>query len=162
MFALRREQAGDEAAIAEILTRAFGQDDEARLTARLRSDGDAIVSLVAEEDGTIVGHVLLSIMSAPFRALGLAPLSVAPERQGKGIGAALVRAALDAARSAGWEAVFVLGEPGYYRRFGFSAALASGFESPYAGPGLMAVALTGKLPAASGSIGHAPAFDDLA
>ena len=102
MFTIRREQAGDEAAIADVVTRAFGHAEEARLTARLRTDGDAVVSLVAEEDGHIVGHVLLSIMSAPFRALGLAPLSVAPERQKSGIGGALVRAALDAARSGGW------------------------------------------------------------
>ena len=161
MFTIRREQAGDEAAIAEVVTRAFGQADEAQLTARLRADGDAIVSLVAEAEGLIVGHVLLSIMSAPLRALGLAPLSVAPERQKSGIGSALVRAALDAARSGGWEAVFVYGAQDYYRRFGFSAALAAGFESPYAGPHLMAVALSESLPAASGTIGYAPAFDEL-
>lgn len=88
----------------------------------------------------------------------LAPLAVAPERQRQGIGAALVAAALAAAAGGGWRAVFVLGDPAYYRRFGFDAALAAGFDSPYAGPHLMARPLGGPLPARGGPIRHAPAF----
>jgi putative acetyltransferase len=100
-------------------------------------------------------------MEAPLRALGLAPVSVAPERQRRGIGDALVREAIDVARSEGWEAVFVLGEPAYYRRFGFRAELAAGFGSPYAGHFLMALALRGPLPTTEGRIDYAPAFSAL-
>lgn len=104
--------------------------------ARLRDDGDAILSLVAVQDAAIVGHVMLSPMSAPFRALGLAPLSVLPRWQRQGVGTALLQAAIGKARDGGWSAVFVLGDPAYYRRFGFRADLAAGFTSPYAGPHL--------------------------
>jgi len=161
MATIRPERPGDEAAIAGMVERAFGRPDEARLIERLRADGDVAISLIAEADGAIVAHVLLSRMDAPFRALGLAPVAVAPDRQQHGIGGALIRAALASARSDGWEAVFVLGEPAYYRRFGFSAELAAGFASPYAGPYLLALALAGPLPAAHGRIDYAPAFSAL-
>ena len=161
MVTIRPERPGDEAGIADIVERAFGRPDEARLVERLRVDGDATISLVTEEDGAIVAHVLLSRMDAPLRALGLAPVSVAPERQRYGLGDTLVREALKAARSGGWEAVFVLGEPAFYRRFGFDAELAAGFVSPYAGPYLMALALAGPLPATHGRIDYAPAFSGL-
>jgi putative acetyltransferase len=57
-----------------------------------------------------------------------------------------------------WLAVFVLGDPSYYRRFGFSVAAASGFSSPYAGDHFMGLALSGTMPAAMGALRHAPAF----
>jgi putative acetyltransferase len=161
MTVIRPEQPGDKAAIASVIERAFGRPDEARLVERLRADGDSVVSLVAEADGELVGHVLLSRMSAPFRALGLAPVAVAPERQRSGVGAALIEEALALARSGGWDAIFVLGEPAYYRRFGFRADLAAGFASPYAGPYLMVRPLAGPLPVAEGRIDYAPAFASL-
>ena len=161
LSAIRPERPGDEAGIADVLERAFGRSEEARLVERLRADGDATISLIAEEEGAIVAHVLLSRMEAPLRALGLAPVSVAPDRQRRGIGGALVREALDMARSRGWEGVFVLGEPAYYRRFGFRAELAAGFISPYSGPYLMALALCGPLPTTHGRIDYAPAFSAL-
>ena len=111
-------------------------------------------------DGAIIGHVLLSPMRAAFRALGLAPLSVAPDRQAGGVGSALARAAIERARQEGWAAVFVLGENAYYERFGFHADLAARFSSPYAGPHFMALALRPDLPA-SGEVNYAPTFDAL-
>ncbi|MGZ8347915.1 MAG: GNAT family N-acetyltransferase, partial [Allosphingosinicella sp.] len=95
---LRPEQPADRAAIAALVEHAFGQPDEARLITRLRADGDLILSLVADDEGTILGHVALSLMTAPFRALGLAPVAVAPGHQRQGIAAALIREALDRAR----------------------------------------------------------------
>ena len=68
------------------IERAFGGTDEARLVVALRSDGDATIALVAVEDDRVTGHILLSPMRAPFRALGLAPLSVLPEYQNRDIG----------------------------------------------------------------------------
>lgn len=148
----------DRAAVRATIEAAFARADEADLVDRLREDGDAEVSLVAVEGGEIVGHVLFSRMKAPFRALCLAPVAVVPTRQRTGIGGRLIRAGLERARVAGWQGVFVLGDPGYYRRFGFDPALAGGFVSPYAGPHLMALALGPVLPVSGGEIEYAPAF----
>lgn len=158
---IRPETPADLAAIAEVVERAFGRPDEARLVEALRKDGDAAISLLAEDDGRVIGHILFSPMSAPFPALGLAPLSVAPDRQAQGVGAALMWAGLEAASGGDWRAVFVLGDPAYYGRFGFRAERAQGFVSPYAGPHLMALALHGDLPASTGPIDYAPAFLSL-
>lgn len=157
---LREERPADMAAIRAIVTAAFERAAEAELIERLREDGDAALSLVAAEAGEVVGHVLFSPLTAPFRALALAPVSVAPEWQRRSIGGALIRAGLARAARDGWEGVFVLGDGDYYRRFGFDPGLAARFRCPYAGPHLMALALDGELPA-GGDIGYAAAFDSL-
>lgn len=159
---IREEAPGDRAAIRAVVEAAFPEPAEARLVERLRADGDAVFSLVAIEDGIIVGHVMFSKMTGPFRALGLGPVAVVPGRQRAGIGSRLIREGLARARADGWEGVFVLGDPNYYRRFGFDAETAAGFASPYAGPYLMALALDGEhLPASTGKIDYAPAFGAL-
>lgn len=101
-------------------------------------------------------------MRAPFPALSLAPLAVAPGRQGAVLGAALVRAALARAEAEGWRGAFVLGDPAHYGRFGFTAEAAAGFDSPSAGPAFQALALGGRWPARTGAAAHAPAFAALA
>jgi len=159
---IRDEEPGDLPAIRAVVEAAFGQRQEADLVDRLRADGDGVLSLVAVDGGKVVGHVLFSEMTAPFRALALAPVSVVPERQRSGIGSRLIRAGLSRAEEDGWVGVFVLGEPDYYGRFGFDAVRARGFESPYAGPYLMVRALGRELPVTTGTIGHAPAFASLA
>jgi putative acetyltransferase len=128
---LRPARPDDAAAIDALLGAAFGGQDEARLVARLRASGEAVVELVAEEDGAIVGQVMLSRMVQPEGWLALAPVAVAPGRQRRGIGSALVRAAGAAARAGGWQAVVVVGDPGYYGRFGFSVDAARELASPY-------------------------------
>jgi len=158
---IRDEEEADRAAIRDLVTAAFGQSDEADLVDWLRADGDSVISLVAVDEDRIVGHVLFSRMKSALRALGMAPVSVSPQRQRSGIGSRLVRAGLERAAEEGWQAVFVVGEPDYYRRFGFDAALAQGFSSPYSGPYLMAIALDGQLPASTGKIEFAPAFARL-
>ena len=157
---IRPETPSDHAAVRHVIATAFARNDEADLVEQLRRDGDAAIALVAEAYGEIVGHVLLSKMTAPFRALGLAPLAVLPTAQRRGIGDALVRAALDRARRDGADAVFVLGDPAYYRRFGFDASNAAGFDSPYAGLHLMAAVLGAPLRAPGGVIAYAPAFGE--
>ncbi|MCC7251262.1 MAG: N-acetyltransferase [Hyphomicrobium sp.] len=135
---------------------------EADLVNRLRRDGDVAISLVAVEEKAVVGHIMVSPMRAPFKAFGLGPVVVAPGRQWQGIGTRLVRSGLEQARAEGWEAVLVVGDPGYYGRFGFSAAAAGGFASHYAGPYFMALSLCGsELPVRTGSVDYAPAFGDL-
>ncbi|HMK89165.1 MAG TPA: N-acetyltransferase [Methylocystis sp.] len=155
---IRREEPADISAIRQIVEAAFPTSAEARLVDRLRSDGEAVISMVAFESGVVVGHTMLSKMAAPFRALGLGPVAVVPDQQRKGIGGSLVRSALKEAEQEGWQGVFVLGDPALYRKFGFDPALASGFASPYAGPHLMALSFKGPLPVATGKIDYAPAF----
>lgn len=157
-IAVRDETPDDYAAIRDAVTAAFGRPDEASLVERLRADGDCAFSLVAVDRSDLVGHIAFSPMTAPFPALGLAPVSVVPHRQRSGIGGQLIRAGLERAAQNGCVGVFVVGEPGYYSRFGFDAELASGFISPYAGPYLMIRPLVAALPTTTGRIGYAPAF----
>ncbi len=161
MIDVRNESPPDSKAVYQVVSSAFGQLAEADLVEELRQAGDIVVSLVAEEDGQIVGHVLLSRMDAPFPALALAPVSVIPSKQGSGIGSALVKGAVNRARSEGWAAIFVLGDPNYYERFGFDREAAAGFTSPYAGRHFMVLKLSPALPATTGELRHAPAFAAL-
>ena len=162
---VRRATHADLGAIRTLHSQAFPTTAEADLVERLHADGDAAVSIVAD-DGGIVGHVLLSRMRVEadghaLRGLGLAPVAVLPERQGQGIGAALVEASLAAAREQGTQIVFLLGEPEYYSRFGFAASTAAPFSSPYAGPYFQALMLDGLPQPASGAAEYAPAFAAL-
>lgn len=159
---IRIETANDHTAVRGLHLESFPGPDEACLVDRLREDGDAILSLVAVEGDTIVGHIMLSRMIAPFPALGLAPIAVQLGWRRKGIAARLIEEGIARARCDGWVCIFVLGDPDYYRRFGFSATLAGGFDCAYAGPYLMALSLPGNgFPSTSGHVGYAPAFSAL-
>jgi putative acetyltransferase len=163
---IRPAEPRDSAGIRALLTAAFPTAAEADLVERLCGEGDAVVSLVEERAGEVVGHVVLSRMSVEgdgrrWSALGLGPVAVAPVFQNGGIGSALIEGALGIARATGEEIVFVLGEPAYYGRFGFEAATAAPFASPYAGPFLMALKLTDEPLPVSGRADYAPAFAAL-
>ena len=159
---VRGEAPEDRSAVYAVVAAAFGQPDEARLVDSLRDAGDTQISLVAEVDRRIVGHLALSRMTAPFPALALAPVSVIPSRQRQGVGTRLIRRAVGLAKNAGWAAIFVLGDLDYYTRFGFRVEAASGFSSPYAGPHFMALPLSDPLWPMAGALGHPPAFAALA
>ena len=148
---LRPETRADHEPIARLLRQAFGGEDEAGLVNALRAAGDLPLSLIADAAGTVIGHVALSPLTGDAKGYALAPVAVAPAMQGRGIGAALIRAALDWANET---PVVVLGAPDYYARFGFRPA---DLTSPYAGPHLQ---LSGTLPAGA-AIHHAPAFSGL-
>ncbi len=164
---IRPAEPEDAAGIKAVHLAAFPTPAEADLVEALDREGDAPVSLVAVRQGEIVGHVLLSRMTVSgdgrgIRALGLAPVAVLPGFQGGGIGKQLVGASLGIARATGVDMVFVLGEPDYYTRFGFSAATAAPFASPYAGPWFMALSLQpGFTAPAAGEAAYARAFSDL-
>ena len=167
MTIIRAAEAGDAGGIRTVHLAAFPSAQEADLVGQLEADGDAAISVVAEDDGWIVGHILLSRMRAradgrPVHALGLAPVAVLPERQRQGIGSALIEAGLEQARSRGTDIVFLVGEPEYYGRFGFRADLAAPFASPYAGRYFQAKLLRNDftLPE-SGKADYAPAFAEL-
>jgi len=161
MIHVRDESPGDWKAIYQVISSTFGRLSEAELVGALREAGDGIVSLVADDDGQIIGYVLLSKMDAPFSALALAPVSVIPPRQRSGIGSALIKRAVSKARDEGWAAIFVLGDSNYYKRFGFDQEAAAGFTSPYAGRHFMVLKLSPSLPATTGALRHAPAFAAL-
>lgn len=162
---VRDERPDDRRRVFEVQARAFGRADEARLVDALRAATHPHVSLVAVEDGAVVGHVFLSPVTLdaaePSPPLaGLAPVGVLPERRRRGIGSALIRAALERAR-AQWTAVFLVGDPAYYTRFGFVLAAPRGFS--YGDPRFDAAlqvlelrpnALTGR----SGRVRFHPAF----
>ncbi len=160
----RGEQPGDEAAIARVVAAAFGRQDEARLVDELRAGGYVRLSWVAESQGQIVAHVLFSELTivSPTGSrctLGLAPVAVAPRVQRQGIGTGLITRGLAACRAAGYPSVFVLGDPRYYRRFGFSAELAAPFDSPYAGEHFMARELVaGALQVPTSRVIYPPPF----
>jgi putative acetyltransferase len=158
---IRGEERDDIPAIRRIVEEAFLQPAEAKLVDHLRADGEAVFSGIAIDDGQVVGHIMFSRMDAPFRALGLAPVAVTPSLQRNGIGSELIRWGLAQAKSDNWQGVFVLGDPKFYGRFGFSVALASGFESSFAGERFMALALNGNLPVTTGKVEYAAAFKVL-
>lgn len=135
---IRPETPADVDAVREVVARAFGDHADHVLTMldALRRDPAWVdgLSLVAVDDA-VVGHVLLTrvtVASArgPVPALTLSPLAVDPVAQGRGIGTALVAAALDAASAAGWPLVVLEGDPRYYGRRGFVAAEPLGLPSP--------------------------------
>jgi putative acetyltransferase len=164
---IRPEQPDDREAVRRVHRLAFGREEEAGLVDALRGGGYARVSLVAEADGDLVGHILFSDLrietaGGPLPALALAPLAVVPARQGRGIGSALARAGLAAAAAAGHRIAIVLGHPTYYPRFGFSAALAVPLAAPFSGDAFMACELVpGALNGVAGRVVYPPPFGDL-
>jgi putative acetyltransferase len=165
MVRVRPEHADDGAAIRALQLAAFGQPDEADLVEALRESGDAVLSVVAEDRGRIVGHVLFSrlrIHTAVDRivpALALAPMAVAPERQRQGIGSALLTEALRECRNRGERVVVVVGHLDFYPRFGFSRERAVHLDSAFQCEAFMALELEpGALSGLSGRVEYAPAF----
>lgn len=156
---IRREKQIDEAAIRDVVVAAFGQALEAELVDDLRESGEVEFVLVAEDEGELIGHVLASGLQAPDERLALAPVSVMPHRQNQGVGSQLILNALEVAKRAGWKAVFLLGEPAYYERFGFSVAAASKFHTEYPKSHFMALELVpGALKELGGDVVYARPF----
>ncbi|MEX0885961.1 MAG: N-acetyltransferase [Phycisphaeraceae bacterium] len=128
---IRSEQASDAGAIEAVTAAAFrgaarASGTESAIVRELRTAGQLSVSLVAERAGGIVGHVAASPVAISGQGqeagwYGLGPVSVAPSAQGQGIGTRLIHEALTALRAMGAAGCVVLGEPGYYGRFGFRA-----------------------------------------
>jgi len=120
---IREEKESDWPEVFAVNQAAFDTPAEANLVNALREQCDPIMSLVAEEDGTIIGHILFSpvrLSGRPdLRIMGLAPMAVLPGYQRKGIGSALVQAGLEKCRALGIGAVVLLGHVEYYPRFGF-------------------------------------------
>ena len=168
---IRPEKPQDYEAIRRVNLLAFGQEDEARLVEALRRS-DAFIpglSLVAEEEGRIVGHILFTRIHIKseirsVEALALAPMCVLPEMQRRGIGSALVEIGLEQCAELGHRLVIVVGHPHFYPRFGFRPAAESGIQAPFPVPSeaFMALALVpDALSWASGLVVYPPEFSGV-
>lgn len=160
---IRAEKPADASDIEAVHRAAFPSPLEGRLVGLLRDAGRLRVSLVAEVEGDVVGHVAFSPVSVNNSECGwgLAPLAVVPPRQRQGIGRELVRAGLVVCAEAGCGFVVVLGDPDYYgRHFGFrSAALWHLFDEYGGGEAFQALELQpGTIPCTGGAVRYAPEF----
>lgn len=165
---IRDEKDSDRDAVYAVNKSAFETQSEADLVDALRLQAQPVVSLVAEDNGKVVGHIMFSPVSLSdypdLKVMGLAPMAVAPTHQGKGTGSALVRAGLDQCRQLDFAAVVVLGHPDYYPRFGFSPSSQFGIDSEYEvleevfmAMELQPEALRGK----TGRVRYHPAFSNV-
>ena len=133
---VRAEVPEDVRAIDVVNLSAFEGEDEARLVSAVRASSDFIpdLSLVAELNGRIVGHLLLSKVRLEHGVesrvvLALGPMSVVPSQSHRGIGSALIQSAITRARDMRYQAIVIAGQPDYYLRFGFKPGSAWGLTS---------------------------------
>ena len=159
---IRPEESGDQEAIHNVHEVSFPTEVEARLVEALRDAGRLCLSLVAEHQNRILGHVGFSPVSVAGAAdgLGLAPVAVLPEHRRRGIAARLVRAGLAACEPAGYGFVVVLGDPSYYQRFGFQPARQWGLHDEYqGGDAFQALEIRrDSIPRGAGLVRYAPEF----
>ena len=161
---IRDEQPCDREQVRKVNEAAFGRSDEADLIDRLRVQGVVLLSLVAEFDGQIIGHILFSRMTVetaqgPVAAVSLAPMAVQPDHQGRKIGSQLVGRGLAQLRDQGERIVIVLGHQHYYPRFGFSSEKARHLASPFPPEAFMALELSdGALTGIHGAVRYPSAF----
>ena len=162
---IRPETETDLASIRAVNEAAFETSAEANVVEALRNKGVPLVSLVAEVDGMLVGHILFSPVSlnehAYLHVMGLGPMAVLPDYQRKGIGSALVRQGLKCCKDIGSCAVVVVGHPRYYPRFGFVSARRHLLRSEYDVPEdvfMAAELVAGALNGVSGLVRYDDAF----
>ncbi|MBE3639421.1 GNAT family N-acetyltransferase [Mangrovicoccus algicola] len=157
MLRIRQARPEDHTEISVLVVTTFGQNNEHRLIEALRAAGAVTLELVALLEDRIVGHVCFSRFDVPPGWWVLAPVSVTTAYQNRGIGSELVRYGLDQARQQRAGAVVVVGNPDYYRRFGFvfdgPAHLSSPYPAQYTGlypiaPETAAAAVALRYPAA--------------
>ena len=164
MELIRLERGEDAAAVRRVHATAFPSAAEADLVERLRAGGKAVIALVAEDAGSIVGHVLFSPVAleplAGTVGLGLAPVAVLPDHEKHGVGRRLIQNGLAECHAWGAGFVVVIGDPLYYGRFGFEPAVKHGLRSEYdAGDSFMVFELvSGALPPPGTLVKYAPEF----
>jgi putative acetyltransferase len=135
LIEIREEFPSDATSIRDVNRRAFGQDQEGNIVDALRSNGAALLSLVATLDDQVVGHIMYSPLSiGEVIGAGLGPMAVLPEYQRQGIGSKLVMAANEKLKHAGCPFVIVVGHASYYPRFGFKPASRRGIACEWEVP----------------------------
>ncbi|MGA2003831.1 MAG: N-acetyltransferase [Terriglobales bacterium] len=161
---IRDEEPCDREQARKVNEAAFGRSDEADLIDRLRVEGAVLLSLVAEVDGQIIGHILFSRMTVetaqkPVAAVSLAPMAVLPQHQGRKVGSQLVRRGLARLCDRGEHIVIVVGHKQYYPRFGFSSEKARKLASPFPPEAFMALELSDDaLAGIQGAVRYPSAF----
>lgn len=143
MLICRTERPGDGEEIDELVCAAYGHERTADLVWSLREQGDITISQVAEYEGAIMGHLLMSpvlINGEDIGWLSLNPISVWPECQHQGIASTMIREALNSANELDWAGVLVQGELAFFTRFGFKPASELGLNTPATEPPLLALA----------------------
>lgn len=163
---IRRERSSDILGIKSVVTKAFGRPNEAILVDALREAEALSLSLVAEVNARPVGHVGFSAIriGEGHHGLALAPLAVAPNFQRMGIGTDLVLHGLEQCRKRQCPIVLVLGEPSYYKRFGFKPASQYRIICPFAVPDEAYMALelfTNAATGISGTVRYRPEFSSV-
>ena len=129
MIEIREELPADVTAIRQVNNRVFEQDQEGNIIDALRSNGAALLSLVATLNGQVVGHIMYSPLSVgPLSGAALGPMAVLPEHQRQGIGSRLIEAGNQKLGEAGCPFIVVLGHADYYPRFGFKPASSHGIR----------------------------------
>ncbi len=169
MTIIRSETAADHPAVRQVNERAFERPEEAVLVDKLRAVADPQISLVAVQDGQVVGHIFFSPVSIEIDhsasiALGLGPMAVSPEFQNQGIGSQLVRAGLQECQRIGCDVVVVLGHPEYYPRFGFVPAKQKELSCEWPVPDeafMVAELKPGALEGRRGLVKYLPEFNDV-
>ncbi|MBC7280825.1 N-acetyltransferase [Hoeflea sp.] len=154
-----RETGASDRAPVRALQAAVYDSAIAGICEALISSPAETLSLVAELDGQIIGHILLTPVAGPERALALAPHAILPAWRDMQIGTELVRNALKLARERGWRSVFVFGQPDYYGRFGFKSRTANCADVSWQGPRFLAIELEqGALARWSGPLDYPEAY----
>jgi putative acetyltransferase len=167
MTLIRAEETRDIAMVQALHAAAFPNGNEARLVEVLRQRGKAAISLVAELNGEVVGHVLFSAVELSrkgsiIRGLGLAPLAVMAAYRRQGIGEQLVREGLTISRTLGHKFVVVLGDPAYYSRIGFERASLRGLQNEYGcDEPFRTIVFSDTLPIGGGMVRYASEFAEL-
>jgi putative acetyltransferase len=169
MVEIRSEKPTDYAGVYQVNIQAFGRPNEAELIDNLRPVVQPHISLVAELEGQIVGHIFFSPVSiespqASQTAMGLGPVAVLPAYQNQGIGTKLVEAGLEACRQQGHKLIVVLGHPNFYPRFGFIPAGSLGlrFHEPVPEQAFMLLELSPGTPIqANAVVRYHPEFDKV-
>ena len=133
---IRKEKDSDKEIIWKVNAEAFETEAEANLVNALRDSGNSFISLVAEKDEEIVGHILFTPVEligddSGLKLMGLAPMAVLPKFQKKSIGSQLVKTGKEICSTQGYDAIVVLGHPEYYPKFGFVPSVKYGIKSEY-------------------------------
>lgn len=162
---IRSEETTDAPMVRAVNEAAFESSEEADIVDALRKREKSLVSLVAEADGEVVGHIVFSPVTVSANPgvllMGLGPMSVLPNHQRQGVGSALVREGLNRCLGMGCSAVVVLGHPEYYPRFGFVPASRYGISSQFDVPDevfMLIELMPGSLQGLSGRVTYDAAF----
>ena len=165
---IRTEEPIDYALVHAVNVSAFETPAEANLVDLCRMRGKISLSLVATCAGSVTGHILFTPVTLEpqrdtLRGLGIGPVAILPERQRTGIGSRLIWAGLEFCRVQGYDFIVLLGDPGYYSRFGFTPARAFGLSSDYGDSDEFQVLelRPGVLVGASGKVKYTPEFKEL-